>query len=205
MLGWALPRAARPEGFDAIGHTTLGATTMKNTVRGVAALLGLAVAFSAPLARAAETPKVGDMAPDFRLKGSDGKTYSLADFKGKKGVVLAWFPKAFTGGCTAECKSMKTSGEELKATSVAYFTASVDQPEENAKFAESLGLDYPILSDPEKSAAKAYGVLNARGMADRWTFYIDKNGVIKEVDKKINNPNAGMDIATKVKKLGIGG
>ncbi len=178
---------------------------MKNTVRGVAALLGLAVALAGPLARAAEELKVGDKAPDFTLKGSDGKTYSLSDFQGKQGVVLAWFPKAFTGGCTAECKSMKTSGEELKATSVAYFTASVDKPEENAKFAKSLDLDYPILSDPEKTTAKAYGVLNARGMADRWTFYIDKDGVIKEIDRKINNPNAGSEMAAKIKKLGLGG
>ncbi len=178
---------------------------MKTALLGLSALFSFGLIASGPSARADEAPKVGEMAPNFSLMGSDGKTYSLADFKGKKGVVIAWFPKAFTGGCTAECKSMKTSGEELKASGVAYFTASVDKPEENAKFAESLGLDFPILSDPEKGAAKSYGVLNARGMSDRWTFYIDKEGVIKEIDKKITNPSAGADIAAKVKKLGIGG
>src|SRR4051794_23176057 len=171
---------------------------------GVALLTGLGIALAGAAARAAEELKVGDKAPEFSLKASDGKTYSLADVKGKKGVVIAWFPKAFTGGCTAECKSFKANGEALKATDVAYFTASVDTPETNAKFAESLGLDYPILSDPEKSTAKAYGVLNARGMSDRWTFYIDKDGVIKEIDKKIATAKAGEDVAAKVKTLGIG-
>lgn len=182
---------------------------MKISNRGVAALLGLGIALAAATpAIAADAPKVGDKAPDFTLKGSDGKTYSLSDFKGKQGVVINWFPKAFTGGCTTQCKSLKANGEALKASGVAYFTASVDDAETNAKFAKSLDLDYPILSDPEKSTAKAYGVLNARGMSDRWTFYIDKEGVIKEIDTKINTKEpkaAGVDVAAKVKSLGIGG
>jgi thioredoxin-dependent peroxiredoxin len=59
----------------------------------------------------ADAPKVGDKAPEFTLQGSDGQTYSLSQFAGKKAVVIAWFPKAFTGGCTAECKSMRESGD----------------------------------------------------------------------------------------------
>ncbi len=174
---------------------------MQTKIWGVAALFGLGMVLAGGAAGAAEGPKVGDKAPDFTLKASDGKTYSLADFKGKKGVVIAWFPKAFTGGCTAECKSLKANSEALKASQVAYFSASVDPSDVNAKFAESLDLDYPILSDPEKSTAKAYGVLNARGMSDRWTFYIDKDGVIKEIDKKITNAQAGVDVAAKIKSL----
>ena len=92
--------------------------------------------------------------------GSDGKTYSLDQYKGKKAVVLDWFPKAFTGGCTAECKSFAREQRRLKPLNVAYFTASVDTPELNKKFAESLELDYPILSDPDKTVAKAYGVVH---------------------------------------------
>ncbi len=113
----------------------------------------------------AQELKPGDAAPDFSLPGSDGKTYSLADFKGKRAVVVAWFPKAFTGGCTAECKSMKETGPALRQFDVAYFTASVDPPETNKQFAESLELDFPILSDPARTVAKAYGVVpdDARG------------------------------------------
>ena len=100
----------------------------------------------------------GDWAPDFTLPGSDGKTYHLADFRGKQAVVLAWFPKAFTPGCTNECKSFRADGDALRSSGAAYFTASVDPPEKNKEFAKSLGLDYPILSDPEGEVARAYGV-----------------------------------------------
>ncbi|MCY2933016.1 MAG: redoxin domain-containing protein [Planctomycetota bacterium] len=148
--------------------------------------------------------KVGDKAPDFSLKASDGKTYKLADFAGKQAVVIAWFPRAFTGGCTAECKSLRATTEALKPTGSAYFTASCDDAETNGKFAKSLDLDYPILSDPEKNTAKAYGVVHeGRASPERWTFYIDKNGVIKEIDKKIRTAQAGPDVVAKLKDLGL--
>ena len=95
--------------------------------------------------QAAEQLKPGDPAPDFTLPGSDGKTYKLGDFKGKQAVVLAWFPKAFTSGCTAECKSLKENGKAVRAFDVACFTASCDEPGTNEKFAKGLELDYPIL------------------------------------------------------------
>jgi peroxiredoxin Q/BCP len=149
--------------------------------------------------------KVGDKAPPFTMQGSDGKTYSLDQFKGKQAVVLAWYPKAFTGGCTAECTSFRAKSKEMKEMKAAYFTASVDSVEENTKFAKSLDADYPILSDPDKTVAKAYGVLNERGMATRWTFYIDKDGIIKEIDKKVNTKKAADDVISKVKSLGLSG
>src|SRR5215203_6814012 len=78
----------------------------------------------------AQTPapelKVGDQAPDFSLPASDGKTYKLSDFKGKKAVVVAWFPKAFTQGCTIECKSLAENGDKIRMYDVAYFMASTD-------------------------------------------------------------------------------
>lgn len=145
--------------------------------------------------------KPGDAAPDFKLQGSDGKMYQLSDFKGKKAVVLAWFPKAFTPGCTAECKAMREQGDVLRKTEATYFTASVDDAETNKKFAESLMLDYPILADPTKETAKAYGVLNDRGMANRWTFYIAKDGKISHIDKQVKPAQHGNDIAAKLKEL----
>ena len=178
--------------------------TMRSMGRRLA-ILGLSVLSVMVVAGAvAAELKVGDPAPPFSLKGSDGKTYTLDQFKGKSAVVIAWFPKAFTGGCTKECKSLRENSKPLHDLKVAYFTASVDTPEENERFAKSLDLDYPILSDPDKSVAKEYGVLNPeRGMANRWTFYIDKEGVIKEIDKKVNAPQAGPDIAAKLKELGL--
>lgn len=168
------------------------------------ATLGLGAALVSALALAAdEAPQVGDKAPEFSLMGTDGKTHSLSDYKGKKAVVVAWFPKAFTKGCIVECKAFAEKSDVLKSMNVAYFTASVDDADTNKKFAESLHLESPILSDPEKTVAKGYGVLNARGMANRWTFYIDKEGVIREIDKKILVEKAPEDVATKLKELKI--
>ena len=147
--------------------------------------------------------KVGDPAPDFSLVGTDGKTYKLSDFKGKSAVVVAWFPKAKTGGCTAECKNIKAEGDKLRAYNVAYFTASVDTPEYNKEFATELALDYPILSDPTKKTAEAYGVLNQRGMANRWTFYIGKDGKIQFIDKAVKPPTSAEDMAAKLGELKV--
>jgi peroxiredoxin Q/BCP len=161
-----------------------------------------AAAKAAPPAASAPTLKVGDPAPDFSLMGSDGKMHSLKDYAGKQTVVIAWFPKAFTGGCTAECKSMHEHGDAIKAYDVAYFTASVDDAETNKKFAESLSVDYPILSDPDKSVAKAYGVLMPEyGVANRWTFYIGPDGKIVAIDTKVKPATAAEDVAAQLSTL----
>ncbi|HVY70297.1 MAG TPA: redoxin domain-containing protein, partial [Verrucomicrobiae bacterium] len=76
-------------------------------------LLGIGLAACLTAARAAEL-QVGDPAPEFSLAGTDGKTHKLSDYKGKQAVVLAWFPRAFTPGCTAECKSMRASGDAIR-------------------------------------------------------------------------------------------
>ena len=85
--------------------------------------------------------KVGDPAPNFKLQATDGKTYQLSDFKGKKAVVIAWFPKAFTQGCTIECKSLAENGDRIKKYDVAYFMASVDPLEDNIRFAKATSVD----------------------------------------------------------------
>lgn len=164
--------------------------------------LAAMIACTAHSARADE-PKVGDKAPEFSMVGTDGKIYKLSDYKGKEPVVLAWFPKADTPGCTKECKSFSAAKAEMKALKVAYFTASVDSPADNKKFADKFAFTFPILSNPDKSVAKAYGVLNAGGMARRWTYYIDKDGVIREIDKKVNAAEAAADASKTLKSLGL--
>jgi peroxiredoxin Q/BCP len=172
-------------------------------LRLAAILCTLLVSTTAAFAQAPAELKVGDKAPDFSLVGTDGKTYKLSQLKGKS-VVLAWFPKAFTGGCTAQCKALKESGETIRAFDVAYFAASVDDAETNKKFAESLELDFPILSDPTKETARAYGVVNdTRPVAFRWTFYIKPDGTIAKIDKTIDPKNAGADTAKFLAELGV--
>ena len=147
--------------------------------------------------------RVGDTAPDFTLRASDGKTYSLADFKGTQPVVIAWFPKAFTSGCTIECKSLAEKGHLIRKLNAKYFMASVDPVADNTGFAAKEHADFPILSDPEKQTAQAYGVLNERGTASRWTFYIDTEGRIAHIDKAVRPATSAEDIALKLTELGV--
>ncbi len=103
-----------------------------------------------------------------------------------------------------ECKSLRDSGQEISQFGITFFAASVDDAETNKKFAESLDANYPILSDPEKKVAAAFGVLNDSGQyARRWTFYIDKEGIIRFVDRDVNPSNAGTAIVEKLKELGL--
>ena len=145
---------------------------------------------------------VDSPAPDWTLQGSDGKTYSASALKGKRGYVLAWFPKAFTGGCTAELESLRDAQAELGKFDVDVFMVSFDPPEKNAEFAKSLKANLVLLSDTKGDVASAFDVSNLGGMyAKRWTFYVDKDGVVRFVDKNVNTGTAGADIAKKLAEL----
>ena len=178
--------------------------------------LGLAAALVASvMAQAAAELKVGDMAPDFTLQGTDGKTHRLSEYRGKQAVVVAWFPKAFTQGCTIECKSLAENGDKIRKYDVTYFMASVDAVEDNMKFAKATQVklgenlvdkkeaDFPLLSDPTKATAQAYGVLNERGMANRWTFYIDKSGKIAAIDSAVKPATSAEDMIAKLGELHV--
>ena len=150
--------------------------------------------------------KVGDAAPNFKLQASDGKTYQLSDFKGKEAVVIAWFPKAFTQGCTIECKSLAENGGLIKKYKATYFMASVDPidgAQGNKAFAETYKADFPLLSDPTKETATAYGVLSERGFANRWTFYIGKDGKVAAIDKQVKPATSAEDMAATLGQLGV--
>jgi peroxiredoxin Q/BCP len=120
--------------------------------------------------------------------------------------VLAWFPKAFTQGCTIECKSLAEHGDLIKKYSVKYFMASVDPlegEEGNKAFAAAHNADFPLLSDPTKETAKAYGVLADHGYANRWTFYVGKDGKILAIDKQVKPATSAQDMAATLKQLGV--
>jgi thioredoxin-dependent peroxiredoxin len=91
----------------------------------------------------------------------------------------------------------------LRGFAVQYFAVSVDSPETNAKFAASLAVDYPILSDPTRDTARAYGVLASSGYAARTTFYIGSDGRILAIDQKVGPASHGSDIVAKLTELGI--
>ena len=165
---------------------------------------------AAPAAAPGSAPmvelKVGDKAPSFKLQGTDGKTHNLSDYAGKQAVVLAWFPAAFTQGCTIECKSLAEHGDLIKKYQVQYFMASVDPIEGeqgNKAFAAAHNADFPLLSDPDKKTAEAYGVLNPKGMANRWTFYIGKDGKVLAIEKLVKPPTSAEDMAAKLGELKV--
>src|SRR5688572_33081444 len=166
---------------------------------GIVAALAVSAMAQAPAAEL----KVGDMAPDFSLQASDGKTYKLSDFRGKRAVVVAWFPKAFTQGCTIECKSLAANGTKIREYDVAYFMASVDPLDQNTKFAADNKADFPLLSDPSKETATAYGVMSGAGFAQRWTFYIDKDGKIAYIDKAVKPASSAEDMIAKLGELKV--
>ena len=146
--------------------------------------------------------EVGDPAPNFTLQATDGKSYTLADFKGRQAVVIAWFPRAFTSGCTVECRSLAQNGHLIRKYDVAYFMASVDPLRENTGFAEATAADFPLLSDPSKEVADAYGVLQM-GLALRVTFYIGVDGTILRIDRKVNPATSAEDMVANLAQLGI--
>ncbi|PKH87584.1 peroxiredoxin [Colwellia sp. Bg11-28] len=172
--------------------------SMKKSILVICSLVSL-VGFSA----LATDLKVGDIAPNFKLQATTGDYYQLSDYKGKQAVVLAWYPMANTRGCTIECKSLTEQGHLIREFDVSYVMASVDPIDDNRDFAEKTGADFPMLSDPTKTAAKAYQVLNMFKVASRVTFYISKEGKIVKIDDDISPKSAAQDMANNLAALGI--
>lgn len=172
---------------------------MKNFAKQIMTIIVLVLA--APVLAA--SLNVGDAAPEFSLQGSDGKTYTLSEFRGKQAVVIAWFPKAYTSGCTIECKSLAENGHLITKYEVAYFMASVDPLADNVGFAEETEADFPLLSDPSKEVAKSYNVLGMMGMAKRHTIYIGKDGTILKIDTSVKPATSAQDMAATLGELGV--
>ena len=147
--------------------------------------------------------EVGDEAPNFVLTGADGRSYELSKYVGKSPVVLAWYPQAFTSGCTLECKSLAENGHLIEAFGVPYFMASVDPLDENKRFRKAMNASFPILSDPSKETARAYGVLHQDRFALRTTFYIGSDGKILRIDRNVDPATAAQDIARTLAELGL--
>lgn len=130
------------------------------------------------------TPKTGDRAPDFTLPDHHGNAVKLSDFLGKKPVILAFYPRASTPGCTQEITAYGREIAKFEAAGAQVLGISLDTQERNRKFAEQAGANFPLLCDTEKRVAKAYGVLHFTHLfANRVTFVIDKDGIIRHIDE----------------------
>ncbi|MDC0403764.1 peroxiredoxin [Porticoccaceae bacterium] len=152
----------------------------------------------------AQSLEVGEMAPDFTLAASDGNSYQLSDYRGKQAVVIAWFPRAFTSGCTVECKSLADNGDKIRTFDVSYFMASTDPLEKNIAFAAETNADFPLLSDPDKTAAEDFDVLMpVIGLAKRHTFYIDLDGRVAHIDRNVRAATSAEDMIAQLETLGV--
>jgi peroxiredoxin len=128
---------------------------------------------------------VGDMAPDFDLPSTQGKKVKVSDFRGKKNVVLAFFPAAFTGGCTKEMSGYQVGISKFEGADTQVFGVSTDDIPSQAEFAKKLSLSFPLLSDfATRKMVAAYGVLMPdRGIANRATFVVNREGKIAYIEE----------------------
>ena len=141
--------------------------------------------------------KAGDPAPDFTAKTTDGKTVSLADFRGKK-LVMYFYPKDDTPGCTKQACSLRDHNADIVKKGAAILGVSTQDEASHQKFTEKYKLNFPLLADTDGAVGRAYGTLggsglmsklkSAAGMADRVTFVIDEKGRIAHV---IDKPQVG--------------
>jgi thioredoxin-dependent peroxiredoxin len=138
------------------------------------------------------TLKIGDKAPDFESKDQDGKTIKLSDFKGKK-VVLYFYPKDDTPGCTAQACNLRDNEMALKKAGYQVVGVSSDPEKSHKKFIEKFNLPFPLVADTEKTINEAYGVWVEKSMygrkymgTARTTFIIDENGIIADIIDKVD-------------------
>ncbi len=125
---------------------------------------------------------VGDRAPNFSLPSQTGDVVRLSDYIGKKNVVLYFYPKDYTIGCTKEARTFKGSYDELRKFDAEVIGVSSDSIDSHKGFAESCGLPYPILSDEERKVRALYSVPWTLGIiSGRVTYVIDKQGIVRGV------------------------
>lgn len=129
---------------------------------------------------ASKTLRVGDEAPDFTLNTYEGIPVHLADYRGKQNVVLAFFPFAFSGACSAQMPSYQAELERFQSFDTAIIGISMDSKHSLGAWAKQLGITYPLLTDfyPQGQVTDLYGARHAGGMPERALFVIDKSGKI---------------------------
>lgn len=128
------------------------------------------------------SPSVGEDAPDFALKDQHGQTVRLSDLRGRKAVLVVFYPWAFTGVCGGELHAMQAELDELVSEDVALVTVSTDSMYALRTYADQEGFTFPLLSDfwPHGAVAQAYGVLHPEiGVALRGTFLVDREGIVR--------------------------
>ena len=149
----------------------------------------------------AENLKVGNAAPDFTLQDSDGTNYTLSDYNGKKPVVIYFYPKANTSGCTKQACGIRDAWSRFKENNIVVLGISVDSKKSIKEFITDHNLNFPLLSDETKEVSKKYGVLNNIGLDSRITFVVEKNGNISNIIRDVNVETHADDVFNLAMKL----
>lgn len=136
---------------------------------------------------------VGTDAPAFTAKDTNGNTVSLSDFAGKKTVVLYFYPKDDTPGCTKQACSFRDAQSQYQGKDVVILGVSADDEVSHQAFTQKYNLNFPLLADSDKSLIKAFDV-DGGGYAKRVTYVIDPNGKITHVDTAVNTTTHASDI-----------
>jgi peroxiredoxin Q/BCP len=144
---------------------------------------------------------VGDRAPDFRLNDDRGRAVRLADANEASWVVLAFYPKASTPGCTREVCSLRDVLQDLEDLDARVFGLSLDDVVSQRAFREQQLLTFPLLSDPDGSVAAKYEVLASGLYAQRVTFLVDPEGVVRHIDRAVDVMTHGADVAARLRAL----
>jgi peroxiredoxin Q/BCP len=143
--------------------------------------------------------KIGDSAPDFSLRSESGETVSLSDFVGQKPVVVYFYPKDDTPGCTAESCAFRDSYEAFKDAGAEVIGISSDSVESHQKFASKYNLPFHLLSDADGKTRQQYGVPATLGLLPgRVTYVIDKEGIVRHIFNSQFNPKAHVTEAIQV-------
>jgi peroxiredoxin Q/BCP len=156
------------------------------------------VAAAAPSSEVASAdPLLGKPAPDFTAKTQDGKTVHLAALKGKK-VVVYFYPKDETPGCTAEACSFRDSFAQIEKTGAVLIGISMDNLDSHKAFTDHFKLPFSLISDADGAIAKAYAVPTTGGYTARQTFVIGKDGNVAKVYRKVSVPAHAAEILADV-------
>lgn len=148
------------------------------------------------------TVKPGDPAPDFEGPISDGSRLGLKNFLGKKNMVLYFYPKDDTPGCTKEACNFRDNLQPIRNMGAEIIGVSLDSIQSHSKFASKYGLPFPLISDKDKRIANAYGVLKDTGTAaSRVTFIIDKSGKVAKVFPKVDVTKHTEEVVSALKEL----
>ena len=146
--------------------------------------------------------KPGDYAPDFSLPTGDGRILGLKDFRGKKYVILYFYPKDFTSGCTIEGCSFRDFYNQIKELDAEVLGVSLDDVDLHRAFSEKYNLPFPLLSDTDSKVAQAYGVLRPEGTSTRRvTFIIDKEGKISYIFPRVDVTKHTQEVIEVLKSL----